>query len=80
MASLLKIGELKELRPKKLKFCFRKSAGWKNFLSLTHPRSRLCIKIYIFNLKNNKQTTKKQESKKAKKTKEEKRIYLQKID
>ena len=44
----------------------------KNFLSLTRPHSRMCIRIYNFTFKKQ---TKKQGLKKGKKTKEEKRIY-----
>ena len=43
-----------------------------NFLSLTRPHSRICIRIYNFNFKKQ---TKKQKKKKIKRRKEEKRIY-----
>ena len=42
--------------------------------SLTHPQSRMFLRIYIFNFKNKQTSKKTQESKKAKETKEEKRI------
>ena len=44
------------------------------FLSLTRPHSQMCIRIYIFNLKKQRNEQKKEEHKKSKKTKEEKRI------
>ena len=47
------------------------------FLSLIHPHSRMCIRIYIFNIK--KQTSKQQKKKRIKKvkgTKEEQIISL----
>ena len=49
--------------------------GWaKKFLSLTRLHCRMCLRIYIFNFKNTNKQTKKQEYKKAKETKEEKRV------
>ena len=47
------------------------------FLSLFRPHSRICIRIYIFSFKKQQQNNNKnQESRKAKETKEEKRISL----
>ena len=46
----------------------------KTFLSLTHLHSRMCIRIYTFNFKNQRNKPKKQGYKKAKESKEEKRI------
>ena len=47
------------------------------FFLITHPPA-ICIRIYIFKFKNNKQrTTKKQESKKAEESNEEKRLSLE---
>ena len=56
----------------------------KFFLSLSQPRSQICIKIYIFNLKkkekNEKTSNSNQKAKeKAKETKEEKIIYVENL-
>ena len=47
---------------------FTETAGWKVYLSLTRPYSRMCIRIYIFNFikpqtNNNKNKTKKSKEK-----------------
>ena len=52
--------------------CFRKSTGWKFFISLTCPHSLMCIKIYIFNFR--KQTNKQKKKKKARIKKKQKKL------
>ena len=43
-----KVDENNDIRPKKV-VLFPKSDRLKIFLSLTHPHSRMCIRIYVFN-------------------------------
>ena len=62
--------ELTDLRQKESSFVSGNRPS-ENFLSLTRPHSRICIRIYNFNFK--KQT--KKQKKKIKRRKEEKRIY-----
>ena len=57
------------LRPKNV-VLFQENYQVKIFLSVSRPHSRMCIRIYTFNFKKNKQTKKKQEYKKRKKGKE----------
>ena len=66
------------IRLKKKVVLFPEIGQVKVVLSLNHPHSRICTRIYIFNFKKQQRNQqKKQESKKAKETKEEKRIYLE---
>ena len=55
------------------------------FLSLTRLHSQMCIRIYIFNLKKQRNEQKKEEHKKSKNAKKAKKLkkkreYLRKID
>ena len=70
--NLLRSGEIKIA-------LFPETGRVKNFLSLTHPHSQICIRIYIFNFKKqtNKQKNKTRIQRKAKETKEEKIISPQ---
>ena len=53
----------------------------KIFLSLTHPHSQMCIRIHIFLISKNKQTSKiKTRTQKKQKKQKKKRDYLWKID
>ena len=64
------------LRPKNV-VLFQENYQVKIFLSVSRPHSRMCIRIYTFNLK--KKQTNKKETRIQKKKKGE-REYLQKID
>ena len=64
------------LRPKNV-VLFQRNDQVKIFLSVSRPHSRMCIRIYTFNLK--KKQTNKKETRIQKKKKGE-REYLQKID
>ena len=64
------------LRPKNI-VLFQENYQVKIFLSVSRPHSRMCIRIYTFNLK--KKQTNKKETRIQKKKKGE-REYLQKID
>ena len=64
------------LRPKKIVALFPEIGQLKIFLSLSRPHCRMCIRIYIFNLKKQPKVTGIQ---KAKETKEEKRISVENL-
>ena len=68
------------VRPKQKVVLFPEIDRMKKFLSLTHPHSRMCMKICIFKFK--KHQTNKQKTRIQKKQKKlmKKREYLRKID
>ena len=62
--------------PKKV-VLFSEIGRVKNFLSFTRPHSRMCIRIYIFNLKTKQKTTTRRQ--KPKETKKGKRISVENL-
>ena len=70
-----------EVKPKKV-VLFPEIDRIKIFISLTQPHSRMCIRIYLFNFKKSKQTSKQKtnkKTKKAKECKEKKRMYVKNL-
>ena len=66
-------------KAKKQYSCFWKSTGWNYFYrSLTRLHSRICIRIYVFNFKNNRNKNSGNNTK-VKETKEEKRISVESL-
>ena len=65
------------MRPKNV-VLFPEIGQVKSLLSLTCPHSRMCIRIYIFNLKKNKNNNN-NKTKKEKQTKKEKRISVENL-
>ena len=68
------------MKPKKKVVLFPEIGLVKIFSSLTHPHSRMCIRIYIFSISKNKETSKKPRKQKRQKKISKRREYLWKID
>ena len=70
-----------EVKPKKV-VLFPEIGRIKIVISLSHPQSRMCIRIYLFNFKKSKQTNKQKtnkKTKKAKESKEKKRMHMKNL-